>query len=79
MTYIHKRLLERGLLRDLLPEEDDLGLDVESIEAAREDIKAREEEERIKRLEAKRAVARLQELNSRNHYGESLRRAFGGR
>lgn len=78
MSYIHRRLLSRGKLDDILPDLDDLEGDRPEREAARADIEARlAAEERTKR-EVRIAVARLRELNRKNHYGESLRRAFGG-
>lgn len=78
MSYIHKLLLKRGKLDDLLPDSDDLGNDRADREAARADIEARAKNEKIVRLEVDAAVKKLKDLNKRNHYGESLRRAFGG-
>lgn len=80
MSYIHKRLLKRGLLLDILPSEDDLGvIDSTEREAVRAEIEARAAQEREIEREVAAAVRRLRELDKRNHYGESLRRAFGGR
>lgn len=80
MSYIHKHLLKRGLLDDLLPCRADLGEDTRpALEAAKADLEARLEEERSISKEVAAVIRRLQELDSRNHYGESLRRAFGGR
>lgn len=79
MAIIHRLLLKRGILNDLLPDYDDLEGDKPDREAAKADIQARiAEDEKISR-EVRVAVRRLQELNKQNHYGESLRRAFGGR
>lgn len=80
MSYIHKHLLKRGLLSDILPDEDDFGVgDAPEREAVRAEIMARAEEEKEIQKEVAAAVRRLRELDKRNHYGESLRRAFGGR
>jgi hypothetical protein len=80
MSYIHKQLLKRGLLSDILPDEDDFGDgDVLEREAVRQEIQARAADEREIEREVAAAVRRLRELDRRNHYGESLRRAFGGR
>lgn len=79
MAYIHRLQLRLGKLEDLLPDKDDLGSDKEEREAARADIDARTAEEEKIRQEVRIAVARLNRLNRRNHYGDSLRRAFGGR
>jgi hypothetical protein len=80
MSYIHNQLLRRGLLSDLLPDEDDLGSgDRPEREAVRAEIEVRAAEEREVQREVAAAVRRLRELDKRNHYGESLRRAFGGR
>jgi len=78
MSRIHSILLKRGTLQDLLPK-DDLEGDKPEREAAKAEIEARTAEEVIVRREVRDAVARLQELNRNNHYGESLRRAFEGR
>lgn len=48
-------------------------------EAVRAEIEVRAADEREVQKEVASAVRRLQELDRRNHYGESLRRAFGGR
>lgn len=80
MSYIHKQLLKRGLLSDILPDEDDFGDgDVLEREAVRQEIRARAADEREIQKEVAAAVRRLRELDRRNHYGESLRKAFGGR
>ena len=79
MSYIHKLLLRRGKLDDLLPDFDDLGHDESEREAARVDIESRIEDEIAVRKEVDTAVRKLRELNRRNHYGESLRKAFGGK
>jgi hypothetical protein len=80
MSYIHRQLLRRGLLSDILPDEVDLDSgDRSERETARTDIAKRAADERETSKEVAFAVRRLQELNRRNHYGESLRRAFGGR
>lgn len=80
MSYIHKQLLKRGRLSDILPGEDDLAFgDRSELEAARADIEARAEEEREISKEVAATIVRLNRLDSRNHYGESLRKAFGGR
>jgi hypothetical protein len=79
MAIIHRLLLKRGRLNDLLPDYDDLEGDKPDREAAKADIEARVAEDEEVRKEVWVAVRRLQELNRKNHYGESLRRAFGGR
>lgn len=80
MSFIHRQLLRRGVLSDLLPDEADLDKDDRSeIEAERAKIQARAENEREASKEVAVAVRRLKELNIKNHYGDSLRRAFGGR
>jgi len=79
MAVIHRLLLKRGKLNDLLPDYDDLEGDQPEREAARVEIEARAAEDEVVSKEVRVAVGRLQELNKRNHYGESLRRAFGGR
>lgn len=79
MSYIHKQLLRRGLLSDILPDEDDSVGDAPEREAVRAEIEVRAADEREVQKEVASAVRRLQELDRRNHYGESLRRAFGGR
>lgn len=79
MTYIHKLLLKRGKLNDLLPDIDDLDGDRSEREAARAEIASRVAYEKKMNREVKHAIERLQELNNINHYGESLRRAFGGK
>lgn len=79
MAIIHRLLLKRGRLNDLLPDYDDLEGDKPEREAAKAEIEARTAEEEAMSREVRVAVRRLQELNKRNHYGESLRRAFGGR
>lgn len=80
MSYIHKQLLKRGRLSDILPGEDDLDFgDRSELEAVKADIEARAEEEREISKEVAATIVRLNRLDSRNHYGESLRKAFGGR
>lgn len=80
MSYIHKRLLKKGRLSDILPTEVDLEPeDSSEREAARREIEVRAAREREIGREVAAAVVRLRELDRRNHYGESLRRAFGGR
>lgn len=80
MSYIHKQLLKRGRLSDILPSEDDLvSGDRSEIEAVKADIEARTEEEREVRKEVAATIVRLRQLDGRNHYGESLRKAFGGK
>jgi len=80
MSYIHNQLLKRGLLSDILPSEDDFGVDdATEREAVRAEIQARAAQERETQREVSAAVRRLKELDRRNHFGESLRRAFGGR
>lgn len=80
MSYIHSQLLRRGRLSDLLPDDADSGDgDTSAREAAKVDIQARVEDEREISKEVVAAIVRLQELDRKNHYGESLRRAFGGR
>ncbi len=79
MSRIHGYLLRRGKLVDLLPDETDLeNSDRSDLEAARAEIEARAEEEKDMKQEVATAIRRLRELDKRNHYGESLRRAFGG-
>lgn len=80
MSYIHTLLLRRGRLSDLLPEDDSIGRgDKPEWETAREEIQARAVDEQETRLEVEVAISRLKELNRKNHYGESLKRAFEGR
>jgi hypothetical protein len=80
MSYIHRQLLRRGLLSDILPDEDVYaGGDKPEREAVRVEIEARAADEREMDKEVAAAVKRLQELDKRNHYGESLRRAYGGK
>lgn len=80
MSYIHTRLLRRGRLSDLLPDENNLvGDDKPEWEIVREEINARAADERRTRREVDAAIRRLRELNRQNHYGESLKRAFGGK
>lgn len=80
MSFLHRQLLRRGLLSDLLPDESDLGQDDRSeIAAERAKIQARADDEREVDKEVAVVVRRLKELNIKNHYGDSLRRAFGGR
>lgn len=80
MSYIHKQLLKRGRLSDILPSEDDLAAsDRSEIEAARADVEARVADELEIRKEVAATIVRLRQLDRRNHYGESLRKAFGGR
>ena len=79
MMYIYRLLLKRGVLDDLLPNNDDLENDWQEREAAKAEIEARVAEEEAIRKEVRVAIKRLQEHNRRNNYGESLRRAFGGR
>jgi hypothetical protein len=82
MSYIHNLLLRRGKLNEFLPDESDLeNVDNTAMErkAVREDIESRTQDEQEIREEVVAAIRRLQELNKRNHYGESLRRAFGGK
>ena len=79
MTYIHRMLLKRGKLDDLLPDQIDLEIDKAELETAKAEIHDRISEEAEIRREVRVAIRRLNELDKRNHYGESLRRAFGGR
>lgn len=79
MTYIHRLLLRRGKLDDLLPDNNDLESDRQERETAKAEIASRAAYEKRMSREVKRAIERLEDLNSRNHYGESLRRAFGGK
>lgn len=80
MSYFHRVLLRKGLLDKFMPDSDDTGeIERAEIEAVRVDIEARTQEEVAIRREVRVAVRRLQELNDKNHYGESLRRAFGGK
>lgn len=80
MSYIHRQLLKRGVLRDILPDESDfVNGDRLEREAAGREIAARVADDREVRKEVAAAVRRLQVLNDRNHYGESLRNALGGR
>lgn len=79
MSYIHRQLLRRGKLEDLLPEEEyPRSGDRSDLEIARADTEARLVEEQAIKGEVATAVWRLKELDRKNHYGESLRRAFGG-
>lgn len=79
MSYVHKLLLRRGVLDGILPNEThvDSG-DKPEREAVKAEIEARAADERETRREVTAAVRRLRELNNQNHYGESLRKAFGG-
>lgn len=81
MSYIHRQLLKRGRLNDILPSEDDfaVGDTPDEREAVRADIEARTTEEIEIQKEVMAAVKRLRDLNKQNHYGESIRKAFGGR
>ena len=80
MSYVHRQLLRRGKLVDLLPDEADLDSgDRPEREAVRADIESRAADEQESSRAIAAAVRRLQELDRRNHYGESLKRAFGGR
>lgn len=79
MTRIHEWLLKRGLLSDLLPScTEDHTDDKEAREAARVEIAARVVSEAVVGVQVRQAIARLDALNDKNHYGESIRRAFGG-
>lgn len=78
MSALHKLLLKRGRLSDLLPDEDVFDDDAPEREAVRAEIEARAADERETRREVDAAIRRLKELDKNNHYGESLRRAFGG-
>lgn len=83
MSYVHRLLLRRGALDDLLPDkvdpdDDGGGGDKPEREAVKAEIEARAEDERQIRVEVRAAIRRLQQLDHRNHYGESLRKAFGG-
>ncbi len=80
MAYIHKTLLKRGRLDSLLPDEADLSSgDRPEMEAVKAEIEARAKDEHEVGKTVAAAVKRLHELDKRNHYGESLRRAFGGK
>lgn len=79
MSYIHRQLLRRGKLSDILPDEADRSTDKSEREAAKAEIQARAADERKTSREVAAAVVRLRELDNKNHYGESLRRAFGGK
>lgn len=80
MSYLHKQLLRRGVLDGLLPDEADVGNgDKPEREAAKAEIQVRAADEKEVSREVAAAIMRLRELNAQNHYGESLRRAFGGR
>lgn len=80
MAYIHRVLLRKGRLDSLLPDPADLDSgDRPEMEAVRAEIEARAEAEREAGRQVAAAVRRLKELDKRNHYGDSLRRAFGGR
>ena len=80
MSFIHRQLLRRGRLIDLLPDDIDRGGgDAPEIEAAKAEIQVRMQDEREISGEVEVAIVRLHELDRKNHYGESLRRAFGGR
>jgi len=78
MALIHRVLLKKGKLDSLLPDQDDFD-DREERDTAKAEIEARTADDEKMRREVRVAVRRLEELNSKNHYGESLRRAFGGR
>lgn len=79
MSYIHKHLLRRGKLTDLLPNEADIAeVNRSDIEAARAEIEMHVAEDRNMSREVRSAIRRLNELDRKNHYGESLKRAFGG-
>lgn len=80
MSYIHRQLLKKGFLSDILPDEVEFeNGDKPEREAVRAEIEARAVDERRMSREVASAVRRLQELNRRNHYGDSLKKAFGGR
>lgn len=80
MSYIHKQLLKRGRLSDILPGKDDLAdVNKRELERVKAEIEDRVSEEREVDKEVAATIVRLNKLDSRNHYGESLRRAFGGR
>lgn len=81
MSRVHRLLLRRGALDDILPKKADLdgGGDKPEREAVKAEIEARAEDEQQIRVEVRAAIRRLQQLDHRNHYGESLRKAFGGR
>lgn len=79
MSYIHNQLLRRGKLADLLPEETETKTgDKSEVERVRAEIAARAAEEQRMSREVAFAIGRLRELDQKNHYGESLRKAFGG-
>lgn len=79
MSYIHKQLLRRGKLDDILPSEVGIShVTKPELEAAKVEIEARYEDEREVSKEVGAMIRRLHELDSKNHYGESLRKAFGG-
>lgn len=79
MALLHRMLLARGKLNDILPDEVDLADgDRPEREAVRADIEKRAADEQEVSKEVTAAIRRLRELDRRNHYGESLRRAFGG-
>jgi len=63
----------------LLPKADDLVGDRPEIEAAKAEIEARAKSEEAISREVRAAVKKLQRLNELNHYGESIRKAYGGR
>jgi len=80
MAYIHRVLLSKGRLDSLLPDPADLDSgNRPEMEAVKAEIEARAEDEREVGKQVAAAVRRLHELDKRNHYGESLRKAFGGR
>jgi hypothetical protein len=80
MSYVHRLLLKNGVLDDLLPHEvDPESGDKPEREAAKAEIQVRAADELEVSREVEAAIVRLRELNRQNHYGESLRRAFGGR
>jgi hypothetical protein len=83
MSYIHRQLLRKGRLSDLLPNDDDLASATgdlsEEREAVRAEIEERAAREREMEKEVAAAVRRLKELDRRNHYGELIRNAFGGK
>lgn len=81
MSYIHRQLLKRGRLSDILPSEDDFAIGdmPEEKEAIRSEIEARTAEDFEVQKELVRMTRKLRDLNKKNHYGESIRRAFGGR
>jgi hypothetical protein len=80
MSYIHRHLLKRGRLSDFLPGKDDLiDGNRKELDEIKAEMKVRISEEREIDKEVSATIVRLNKLDSRNHYGESLRRAFGGR